>query len=225
MLLGWVSNPPFIAVIFSIILWVLLLEALRRVTGYILLLTAFRALFSRANLKPSDTVLLPGVGSGAVTFLLLLAKAVGARVIVTSRSELKLKRALKLGADVAIDSNSNWDEVLKGEKVDVVIETIGTATFNKSLMPLRQGGTIVTFGVSAGAVIELNIRNFFQGQYKLLGTRMGSRDEFKQMLQFVSKYNIKPVIDSVFPLSETSQAFQRMNTAEQFGEIAIKISS
>jgi zinc-binding alcohol dehydrogenase/oxidoreductase len=187
-------------------------------------LTAYRALFTRANIKPTDTILLPGVGSGAVTFLLLFAKAVGARVIVTSRSELKRKRAQELGADAAIDSSSNWEEFLNGDKVDVVIETVGNATFNKSLNQLRKGGTIVTFGASAGDEVKLNIRDFFYGQYNLLGTTLGSRDELREMLSFVSRYNIKPVVDKVFPLNEVDQALQRMNEADQFGKIAIKIS-
>lgn len=188
-------------------------------------LTAYRALFTRANIKLSDTILLPGIGSGAVTFLLLFAKAVGARVIVTSRSEFKRKRALELGADLAIDSNSDWDDVLKGEKVDTVIETVGTATFNKSLHQLRKGGTMVTFGASAGDEIKLNLRDFFYGQYNLLGTTMGSQEEFREMLRFVSKHKIRPVIDQVVVLQEAEKALQRMDDAEQFGKIAIKISN
>lgn len=188
-------------------------------------LTAYRALFTRANIKSSDTILLPGIGSGAVTFLLLFAKAVGARVIVTSRSEFKRKKALELGADLAIDSNSDWDDVLKGEKVDTVIETVGTATFNKSLHQLRKGGTMVTFGASAGDEIKLNLRDFFYGQYNLLGTTMGSQEEFREMLRFVSKHKIRPVIDQVVVLQEAEKALQRMDDAEQFGKIAIKISN
>lgn len=188
-------------------------------------LTAYRALFTRANIKSSDAILLPGIGSGAVTFLLLFAKAVGARVIVTSRSEFKRKKALELGADLAIDSNSDWDDVLKGEKVDTVIETVGTATFNKSLRQLRKGGTMVTFGASAGDEIKLNLRDFFYGQYNLLGTTMGSQEEFREMLRFVSKHKIRPVIDQVVVLQEAEKALQRMDDAEQFGKIAIKISN
>lgn len=188
-------------------------------------LTAYRALFTRANIKSSDAILLPGIGSGAVTFLLLFAKAVGARVIVTSRSEFKRKKALELGADLAIDSNSDWDDVLKGEKVDTVIETVGTATFNKSLHQLRKGGTMVTFGASAGDEIKLNLRDFFYGQYNLLGTTMGSQEEFREMLRFVSKHKIRPVIDQVVVLQEAEKALQRMDDAEQFGKIAIKISN
>lgn len=186
-------------------------------------LTAYRALFTRARIKSTDTILLPGIGSGAVTFLLLFAKAVGARVIVTSRSESKRKKALELGADLAVESSGDWDASLKGEKVDTAIETVGAATFNKSLHQLRKGGTIVTFGASAGDEITLNIRDFFYGQYNLLGTTMGSREEFREMLHFVNKHKIRPIIDKAFTLSEVEQALQRMDDAEQFGKIAIRI--
>jgi zinc-binding alcohol dehydrogenase/oxidoreductase len=188
-------------------------------------LTAYRALFTRAKIKPTDTILLPGVGSGAVTFLFLFAKAIGARVIVTSRSESKRNRALELGADIAIDSSSDWKRHLKNEKIDIVIETVGAVTFNKSLHQLRKGGTMVTFGASAGDEVSLNIRHFFYGQYNLLGTTMGSRDEFREMLAFVSRYHIKPVIDKVFPLSEVRNAIEYLDEAEQFGKIAINTQS
>ncbi|MFT4412274.1 zinc-binding dehydrogenase [Fredinandcohnia humi] len=187
-------------------------------------LTAYRALFTRAKVKPTDTILLPGIGGGAVTFLLLFAKAIGARVIVTSRSRLKRERALQLGADMAIDSNGNWDEALQGEKVDVVIETVGAATFDKSLQQLRKGGTMVTFGASAGDEVNFNLRNFFYGQYTLIGSTLGSGEEFQQMLTFVNEHNIKPVIDKVFPLQEVDKALTRIEEAEQFGKIAIKIN-
>ncbi|MYL35178.1 zinc-binding dehydrogenase [Pontibacillus yanchengensis] len=188
-------------------------------------LTAYRALFTRAKVQSGDTVLLPGVGSGAVTYLLLFAKAIGARVIVTSRSEYKRNKALELGADLAIDSNEkDWERSLQNETVDIAIETVGAATFNKTLDQLRKGGTLVTFGASAGDQVTINIRKFFYGQYNLLGTTMGSHEEFKEMLQLVNKYNIKPVMDKVYPLSETTQAMQRLNESEQFGKIGIEIN-
>ncbi|KGX85572.1 zinc-binding dehydrogenase [Pontibacillus litoralis] len=186
-------------------------------------LTAYRALFTRAKAKAGDTILLPGVGSGAVTFLLLFANAIGARTIVTSRSPYKREKALQLGADITIDSSLDWDKQLQGEQVDIVIETVGAATFNKSLNQLRPGGTMVTFGASAGDHINLNIRHFFYGQYNLLGSTMGSHDEFKEMLAFVNKHKIKPVIDQVFPLHEAKKALTRIEEAEQFGKIAIEI--
>ncbi|WP_280769193.1 zinc-binding dehydrogenase [Salipaludibacillus daqingensis] len=186
-------------------------------------LTAYRALFTRAKISSEDTVLLPGVGSGAVTFLLLFAKAAGARVIVTSRSEKKRQKALELGADIAIDSESDWNEALDGEKVDVVVETVGAATFQKSLDQLRKGGTMVTFGASAGDTVSLDLRSFFYGQYNLLGTTMGSQEEYQKMLSFISKHEIKPVIDTTFPLKDTKQALERLADAKQLGKIALVV--
>ncbi|KGP71292.1 zinc-binding dehydrogenase [Pontibacillus yanchengensis] len=188
-------------------------------------LTAYRALFTRANVQSGNTVLLPGIGSGAATYLLLFAKAIGARVIVTSRSEYKRNKALELGADLALDSNQDWEKALENESIDIAVETVGAATFNKTLDQLRKGGTIVTFGASAGDQVTIDIRKFFYGQYNLLGTTMGSHEEFKEMLQLVNKYNIKPVMDNVYPLSETSKAMQRLSESEQFGKIGIEINS
>lgn len=182
-------------------------------------LTAYRALFTRGQLQAEQTVLIPGIGSGVATFLLQFAKARGATVYVTSRSADKRKRALQLGADKAIDSHSDWSEALGGEKVDLVIESVGAATFNKSLSSLRPGGTMVTFGASAGDDVHINIREFFYGQYNLLGTTMGSTEEYKAMLQFMKKHQLRPVVDRMYPLSEFREAFKRLEEAEQFGKV------
>lgn len=186
-------------------------------------LTAYRALFTRGKADSQTTLLLPGVGSGVITFILQFAKAVGATVYVTSRSEEKRRQAIALGADKAIDSNDDWNEALEGEKVDLVIESVGAATFNKSIAQLRPGGTIVTFGASAGDEIKLDLRNFFYGQFNLLGSTMGSAEEFQSMLHFIEKHRIKPVIDQIFPLSKYEEAFQRLEDAEQFGKIGFLI--
>ncbi len=183
-------------------------------------LTAYRALFTRGKIEEGQHVLLPGVGSGVITFILQYAKAVGAKVTVTSRSEEKRNQALELGADHAIDSESDWDEVMDGEKVDLVIESVGAATFQKSLEQVKPGGTVVTFGASAGDEISINIRHFFYGQYNLLGSTMGSHEEFKEMLEFIKKHNIKPVMDRTFSLEEAHEAFKRLEEAKQFGKIA-----
>ena len=187
-------------------------------------LTAYRALFTRGRVRPDMKVLIPGIGSGVATFLLQFAKAAGATVYVTSRSKDKCKKALELGADKAIDSNENWQEALKGEKMDLVIESVGAATFNQSLNQLRPGGTMVTFGASAGDVVQLNIRNFFYGQYNLLGSTMGSAQEYKEMVQFIQTHQIKPVIDGMYPLNQFEQAFNRMEKAAQLGKIGLVIS-
>ncbi|PPA69274.1 zinc-binding dehydrogenase [Jeotgalibacillus proteolyticus] len=186
-------------------------------------LTAYRALFTRGKVKSGMKVLIPGIGSGVATFLLQFAKAAGADVYVTSRSEEKRDAALKLGATKAIDSSSeDWQEEL-GVKMDLVIECVGAATFQKSLDQLRTGGTIVTFGASAGDEIKLNLREFFYGQLNMLGSTMGSAEELKEMLQFIKEHQIKPVLDEIYPLDQFEKAFSRMEKAQQLGKIGFII--
>lgn len=186
-------------------------------------ITAYRALFTRAKIKPGMKVLIPGIGSGVATFLLQFAKAEGATVYVTSRSKEKREAALKLGADKAVDSNEEWNAALNEEKMDVVIECVGAATFNKSLKQLRKGGTIVTFGASAGDEVTLNLRDFFYGQLNMLGSTLGSAEEYEEMLRFIEKHQIKPVLDEVYPLERFEQAFKRLEKAEQLGKIGFTI--
>lgn len=186
-------------------------------------LTAYRALFTQGQVREGMKVLIPGIGSGVATLLLQFAKAAGGTVYVTSRSEDKCKKALELGADRAFDSNEDWSSALGGEKMDLVIECVGAATFNKSLKQLRQGGTIVTFGASAGDVVEFNLRDFFYGQYRLFGSTLGSGEEYHEMLEFVEKHQIRPVVDTMYSLEEFGEAFKRMENAEQLGKIGFYI--
>lgn len=188
-------------------------------------LTAYRVLFTRGKLQAGMKVLIPGIGSGVATFLLQFAKKAGATVYVTSRSQEKCDKALAIGADKVFNSEEDWTEALQGEKMDLVIECVGAATFNKSLDQLRPGGTIVTFGASAGDVVSLDLRKFFYGQFNLLGSTMGSGEEYLEMLKFIEKHEIRPVIDQIFPLSEYEQAFKRMEKAEQLGKIGFRIES
>lgn len=186
-------------------------------------LTAYRVLFTRARIRPEMKVLIPGIGSGVATFLLQFAKAAGATVYVTSRSQEKCKRAREMGADKAIDSHEDWNKALGGEKMDLVIECVGAATFNKSLDQLRPGGTVVTFGASAGDEVQINLRHFFYGQFNLLGSTMGSAEEYKEMLQFMETHQIKPVLDEMYPLSQFERAFNRMERGAQLGKIGFMI--
>ncbi|PWW28819.1 zinc-binding alcohol dehydrogenase/oxidoreductase [Cytobacillus oceanisediminis] len=187
-------------------------------------LTAYRALFTRGKLQAGMKVLVPGVGGGVATFLMQFAKAAGATVYVASRSEEKCRKALELGADKAINSNDDWNKALGGEKVDLVIESVGPATFNKSLEILRSGGTIVTFGSSSGDQLELNLRSLFYAQQNLLGSTMGSAEEYHEMLQFIKKHQITPVLDQAIRLEQFEQAFDKIENAAQWGKIAFKIS-
>ncbi|GEL77117.1 zinc-binding dehydrogenase [Tenuibacillus multivorans] len=186
-------------------------------------LTAFRVIFTRGNIQKGDTVMLPGIGSGVLTFVLKYAKAVGARVIVTSRSQEKLEKAKLLGADVAIQTNSNWNEELKGETVDLLIESVGKATFNRSLNIIRKGGTIVTFGATTDDHVDIDMRHFFYGQFNLLGSTMGSAEEFRDMLDFIDKHDIKPEVDRTFKLDEYEEAFTYLRDTKNFGKIGFEI--
>jgi len=187
-------------------------------------LTGYRAMFTKGNLKESQTVFIPGAGSGVATYLISFAKNIGARVIVTSRSEEKRKQALALGADIALDTNEDWVQALAAEKIDLVIDSIGRATFNRSLAVLKKGGRIVVFGATTEDQIDLNIREFFYGQYQLLGSTMGSREELRDMLEHIKKYETRPVVDKVFGLNDAVDAFKYVGESQQFGKVAFKIS-
>lgn len=187
-------------------------------------LTAYRALFTRGQVKEGMNVFIPGIGSGVAMQLLQFAKCAGANVYVTSRSEEKRQKALQLGAVRAFDSEEDWEVALDGLKMDLVIECVGAATFNKSLAQLKKGGTIVTFGASAGDVVQLDLRSFFYGQFNMLGSTMGSTEEYKEMLEFMSTHKIKPVMDRMYTLDEYTEAFDRIEKAEQIGKIGFIIN-
>ncbi|MFD4818045.1 zinc-binding dehydrogenase [Peribacillus butanolivorans] len=148
-------------------------------------LTAYRALYTRGRLKNYQTVLVPGIKSGVTVFVLLMAKAAGARVIVMSRSTKKCQQAIELGADLAIHSESDWNEALNGEKVDLVIDSVGVATWGRVLSVLKQGGTFVNFGATSGPKIEIDLSHLYFGQYNILWTTLGSHEEFREMIQFI----------------------------------------
>lgn len=191
--------------------------ALAGVTGY-------RALFTKGGLQAGDTVFIPGAGSGVATYLIAFAKNSGARVIVTSRSEGKRKQALELGADIALDTASDWQQELAGETIDLVIESVGQATFNRSLDVLKKGGRIVVFGATAGDQVDLDLRAFFYGQYQLFGSTMGSREELRDMLAHIEKYGTRPVVDTVFKLDDALAAFDYIEDSKQFGKVVLRVS-
>lgn len=186
-------------------------------------LTGYRALFTQGELKPGHTVFIPGAGSGVATYIIQFAKNIGARVIVSSRSDEKRKKALELGADLAIDTNGNWIDALSEEKIDVVIESVGRATFNRSLEVLKPGGRIVVFGATTEDVVDLDLRKFFYGQYQMFGSTMGSREELREMLQHIEQYGVTPVIDKVYPLEDALEAFDALKNSEQFGKLVVQI--
>ncbi|HEX6595196.1 MAG TPA: zinc-binding dehydrogenase [Bacillota bacterium] len=186
-------------------------------------LTAYRALFTKGKLTKVGTVFIPGAGSGVATYLISFAKNIGAKVIVTSRSEKKRKLALQLGADVAIDTNEDWNVALHGETIDLIIDSVGRRTFNQSLDVLKHGGRMVVFGATTEDVVDFDLRAFFYGQYELVGSTMGSREELRNMLNHIKTYNTRPIVDSVYSLDDIQTAFDYLKANKQFGKIAIQI--
>ncbi|MBP1948695.1 zinc-binding dehydrogenase [Virgibacillus litoralis] len=187
-------------------------------------LTGYRALFTKGGLKEGDTLFIPGAGSGVATYLIQFAKNVGAKVIVTSRSADKRQQAKELGADIVLDTNSDWTAELENETIDLVIESVGRATFNRSLEVLKKGGRIVAFGATTEDTIDLNLRKFFYGQYQLFGSTMGSRQELRAMLKHIENFKTHPVVDRTFLLDNAKDAMNYLEQGKQFGNVAIVVS-
>jgi len=187
-------------------------------------LTGYRALFTKGQIKEGQTVFIPGAGSGVATFLIQMAKNAGARVIVSSRSEEKRQAALKIGADIAIDTSSDWQQELEHEKIDLVIESVGRATFNRSLAVLKKGGKIVIFGATTEDIVDFDLRQFFYGQFTLYGTTMGSREEYRACIDHLEKYETHPIVDRSFSIDDVHTAFDYLKENHQFGKIVLTIS-
>ena len=186
-------------------------------------LTAYRSLVTRGQVKKGMKVLIPGIGGGVANFLLSFAKAAEAFVCVTSRSKDKLNEAKSSGADKTALTGEDWNEAF-GEQIDLVIESVGAATFNKSLSTLKPGGTMVLFGSSTGDKVEFNLRNFFYQQYTLKGSTMGSQEELEEMIAFSEKHTIRPLIDKVYDFEDYQKAFERLREAKQTGKIILKVA-
>lgn len=190
-------------------------------------LTAYRALFTRGNIQPGEVLVLPGIGGGVATFVLQMAVAIGAKVYVTSGDDEKINKAISLGAIDGINyHNSKWDKELRtliGDGADICIDTIGGETFNKLVSLAKLGSRIVTFGATSGPVPELLMPKIFLKQLDILGTTMGTEEEFGKMLQFFEKYEIRPAIDKTFPLENIRSAHHYMENGNQFGKIVLEI--
>ncbi|OWA33585.1 alcohol dehydrogenase [Saccharibacillus sp. O16] len=187
-------------------------------------LTAYRALFSQGRLQTDESLLVTGIGGGVATYALMMAKAAGAWVAVTSRRAEKLRRAASLGADLTLGNAADWSSAPGMHRVDLILDSVGGAIFPRFFPLLQPGGRIVSLGASTDAQIELSLRELFFSQFQLIGTSMGSREEFIEMLQFVETHRIRPVVDSILPLADTPLAFDRLVSGDQFGNLAIRIS-
>jgi NADPH:quinone reductase-like Zn-dependent oxidoreductase len=190
--------------------------------------TAYHALFEAAHLRPGDVVLVQGTG-GVSIFGLQLAKAAGARVIVTSSSEAKRARAVALGADHVIDYKAvpAWGEAARawtgGRGADVVIEVGGPGTFDQSVAALRYGGTMSILGVLTGLRGEVNTYGVFHKALRIAGIYVGSVAMFEGCVRALEASQIEPVIDRTFAFGEAKDAYAYLASAQHFGKVVIRV--
>jgi zinc-binding alcohol dehydrogenase/oxidoreductase len=188
-------------------------------------LTAYRALFTKGKLEKGNKVLIVGVGSGTGSFALQFAVAAGCQVFVTSGTSEKIEAAKKLGATAGVNYKAqNWADQLKqlAGGFDVIIDSALGEGFAKLLDICNSGARIVFFGGTAGDIPALNARIIFWKQIQLLGTTMGTQEDFKAMLNLVNEHKIVPVVDEVFDLADAEKAVQKMENSAQFGKIVLR---
>jgi NADPH:quinone reductase-like Zn-dependent oxidoreductase len=190
-------------------------------------MTAWRMLMSKAQVKPGDDVLIIGIGGGVAVAALQIAKLAGARVIVTSSSDDKLEKATELGASIGINHRNKPDfhkevfAITDRRGVDVVVDSVGEATWEKSLRSLTKGGKLVTCGATSGPHVSINANLVFWKQLEILGSTMGSRGELRDVLKLVWRGKLKPVVDRIFPLSKAKEAHEILEKGEQFGKLVL----
>lgn len=178
-------------------------------------LTAYRMLFTRGQLRAGETVLIQGAGGGVATAAIVLGRAAGLRVLVTSRDEAKRKRALDLGAHDAFGSGERLPV-----KVDAVMETVGRATWSHSIRSLRPGGRIVTSGTTSGPNLDdAELTRIFFLQLSVVGSTMGTRDELAGLVSMLDATGTRPLIDRTLPMTDARDGFAAMLEGEQFGKI------
>jgi len=190
--------------------------------------TAYRAVFSRAQLQPREKVLITGIGAGTALFALQFAVAAGALPFVTSSSPEKLARAQPLGAkDGALYNRDGWAKELENRHglFDVIVDSAGGPGFGDLIDLCASGGRIVFFGATRGNPPELPSRKIFWRQISVLGTTMGSPADFAAMIGLVARKAIHPVISEVFPFDRIGDAFALMERGGQFGKIVVRIST
>ena len=194
-------------------------------------LTAWRMLMTRAELRPGETVLIHGIGGGVALAGLQIARLAGASCIVTSSSDEKLRRARDLGAEAGVNYRATADvaEAVRGltggRGVDVVMDTVGAATWPADFAAVRRGGRIVLCGVTTGAAAETPLQPLYWNQITILGSTMGSHEDFRLMLRAVAAAGMKPVIDSRLPLDRALEAMARMESGRQFGKIVLRVGA
>ena len=192
-------------------------------------LTAWRMVVSRARVRPSDNVLIWGIGGGVALAALQICKQIGARVWAVSSSDDKLRRAGGMGADELLNRNTADVAAVIRERtgkrgVDVVIDNVGAATWNQSLRALGRRGRLVTCGATSGPMVETDLRRLFWNQWTIFGSTMGNDAEFDAVVNELRAGRLVPVVDSVFPIRDGRAAFERLQSGQQFGKVVVRVS-
>jgi zinc-binding alcohol dehydrogenase/oxidoreductase len=189
--------------------------------------TAYRMLVTRARLQQGEWVLIWGIGGGVATAALSIAKALGANVVATSSSDEKLARAAELGADATVNHETG-DVVahvkeVTGGGAHVVVDDVGEATWKRTLDAARAEGRVVLCGATTGPNPPAALHRVWWKQLSILGSTMGSPEDFRGAYDLIAAGKARPVVDAVFPLAETRAAHERLEAAEQFGKITLSI--
>ena len=192
-------------------------------------LTAWRMLVTRARLEAGETLLVWGIGGGVALAALQIAKLIGARTIVTSGSDAKLDVARGLGADVALnhrkaDVVAEVKQHTGGRGADVVADSAGEQTWTGSLRALRRGGRLVICGATTGPMVSLDLRRLFWHQWSILGSTLGTRQEYAEIVRHAAQGRLWPVVDRVVPLPEALTAVERLQLGEQVGKLVIEVA-
>jgi len=192
-------------------------------------LTAWRMLTTRAQLKPAEAALIWGIGGGVAQASLQIAKLLGAYAIVTSGAAAKLEAARALGADATLDHTrddvvAEVKRLTAGRGADVVVDSVGERTWPQTLRALKRGGRLVICGATTGPHIELDLRRLFWHQWSILGSTMGSRREYSEIVRLAGLGRLWPVVDRVVPLEQAVDAIARLSAGEQFGKLVIEVS-
>jgi NADPH:quinone reductase-like Zn-dependent oxidoreductase len=179
-------------------------------------LTAYRMIFTRSGVQPGGTFLVQGAGGGVSTALVALGSAAGYRVWVTSRDEAKRARALELGASAVFQPGARLPE-----RVDAVMESVGSATWEHTLKALRPGGAVVVVGATSGAEVVTDLRRVFFLQLDVRGSTMGTREELERLLRFCDATGVRPPVDLVLPLEQAREGFARLLHGDVFGKVVL----
>jgi NADPH:quinone reductase-like Zn-dependent oxidoreductase len=189
--------------------------------------TAYRALAVRARVQPGEAVLLTGIGGGVATSALVLARALGANVFVTSSSDVKIDKAITFGAVGGVrHDDPRWVETFVarfGRRPDVVVDGAGGVTFDRALDLLGPGGRLVSYGATLGAAEHVEVRRIFWKQLNVLGTTMGTREDFAAMMALYARERLRPIVDSIVPLSGAAEAHARVEEGRQLGKVVLRI--